>query len=44
MQCIFLIVSLPENGIPEHQEINLIVGQHRPYFNVSHPKTSLREN
>ncbi len=27
--------SLPENAIPEHQQINLFAGQHCIYFNVN---------
>ena len=33
-----------ENAIPEHQQINLISGQHCPYFDVSHPENAIPEH
>ena len=33
-----------ENTIPEHQQINLISGQHFTNFNVSNSETTIREH
>ena len=36
-------LSLPEIAIPEHQQINLIAGQHCIYFKVSYPENLIPE-
>ena len=41
MLCTFLIVSMNENVILKHQQINLIAGQHCQYFNVKQPKYAI---